>query len=58
MKDYMTIKQAADFLCVTRQTLRNWDQSGKLRPYRNPINKYRLYKKAQLIEILKSIRKI
>ena len=57
MEDYMTIKEAAEFLKVTGQTLRNWDNLGKLKPYRHPINNYRLYKKADLIKILKSIKK-
>ena len=57
MSDYMTIKEAAEFLKVTGQTLRNWDNLGKLKPYRHPMNNYRLYKKADLVKILKSIKK-
>jgi excisionase family DNA binding protein len=57
VSDYMTIKEAAEFLKVTGQTLRNWDNLGKLKPYRHPMNNYRLYKKADLVKILKSIKK-
>jgi excisionase family DNA binding protein len=57
MKDYLKIKEAAEYLNVTAQTLRNWDNDGKLKPYRNPMNKYRLYKKADLDKILKGIKK-
>jgi len=57
MTEYFTIKQAADYLNVTGQTLRNWDKSGKLKPYRHPMNNYRLYKKADLDRLLKSIKK-
>jgi len=57
MEYYMTIKEAAEFLKVTGQTLRNWDNLGKLKPYRHPMNNYRLYKKADLVKILKSIKK-
>ena len=57
MEDYMTIKEAAEFLKVTGQTLRNWDNLGKLKPYRHPMNNYRLYKKTELVKILKSIKK-
>ncbi len=57
MSEYMTIKEAAEFLKVTGQTLRNWDKLGKMKPYRHPMNNYRLYKKADLIKILKSIKK-
>jgi DNA (cytosine-5)-methyltransferase 1 len=57
MSEYMTIKEAAEFLKVTGQTLRNWDKLGKMKPYRHPMNNYRLYKKADLLKILKSIKK-
>ena len=57
MEDYMTIKEAAEFLKVTGQTLRNWDNLGKLKPYRHPMNNYRLYKKVDLVKIIKSIKK-
>ena len=53
--DYITIQQAAKLLGVTPLTLRNWDKQGKLKAYRHPINKYRLYRRDQ-IEIL--LRKI
>ena len=58
MKDYLQIKEAAEYLNVTTKTMRNWDEAGKLKPYRNPMNKYRLYKKADLDKLLKKIRKI
>ena len=35
MSEYMTIKEAAEFLKVTGQTLRNWDKLGKMKPYRH-----------------------
>ena len=57
MSDYMTIKEAAAFLKVTGQTLRNWDKLGKLKPHRHPMNNYRLYKKSELVKILNKIEK-
>ncbi len=30
-------------LGVSKETLRNWDKAGKLKPVRNPINNYRMY---------------
>jgi MerR family copper efflux transcriptional regulator len=54
-KDYLTIKGAADFLGVTPTTLRNWDRQRKLVPVRHPLNGYRLYKKADLEELLRSL---
>ena len=45
---YYNIKQAAKILHVTPLTLRNWDKQGKLKPYRNPANNYRVYRADQL----------
>ncbi|OIO48153.1 MAG: hypothetical protein AUJ32_01290 [Parcubacteria group bacterium CG1_02_40_82] len=45
---YITIKKAAKLLHVTPLTLRNWDKAGKLKPYRHPLNKYRLYRLDQI----------
>lgn len=54
-KNYLTIKEVAKILGVTPQTLRNWDKSGKLKPYRNPINNYRVYKPEQIKLFLREI---
>lgn len=55
LQEYMTIKDAAAFLGVTPNTLRNWGSTGKVPEYRNPINNYRLYKEADLSELLGKI---
>lgn len=57
MSNYVTIKEAAEFLKVTGQTLRNWDKAGTLVPHRHPMNNYRLYKKSALEKLLKKIEK-
>ena len=57
MKNWMTVKEASEFLNVTGQTLRNWDKTEKLVPHRHPINNYRLYKKSDLEKLLKKIKK-
>lgn len=54
-KKYYTIKQAAKILGVTPLTLRNWDRSGKLKPYRHPVNNYRIYKAQELELFLRKI---
>jgi len=48
LKDYLTIKDAAQLLGVNPATLRRWDNKGKLKTLRHPINRYRLYKKEDL----------
>jgi excisionase family DNA binding protein len=55
-RDYLTVKEAAEFLGVTTATLRNWDRRGKLIPVRHPVNQYRLYRKTDLEELLNSLK--
>lgn len=54
--DYMKIKDAAIFLGVTPNTLRNWEREKKIMVYRNPQNSYRLYKKEDLENLLSNIK--
>ena len=56
LDEYFTIKHAAMYLGVSPSTLRNWDRSGKLASHRNPMNGYRLYKKADLKVLLQRIQ--
>jgi DNA (cytosine-5)-methyltransferase 1 len=42
VKNYLSISETAELLSVSKQTLRRWDKSGKLKPTRMP-NKYRVY---------------
>ncbi len=53
MKDFIQIDEASKILNVTTMTLRRWDKAGKLKAYRHPINKYRLYKKSDIEELLR-----
>lgn len=55
LDDFFTIKEAAEFLGVSPNTLRNWHRDGKIPVYRNPINDYRLFKKADLDKLLRQI---
>jgi len=52
---YITIKEASKLIHVTPLTLRNWDKKGILKPYRNPINNYRLYRLDQIEGFLRRI---
>jgi len=56
LDDYLTIKKAAAFLGVSPSTLRNWDKTRKLSSYRHPINRYRLYLKADLQALLQNVK--
>lgn len=51
-KDYLRVGEAAKFLGICMQTLRNWEKKGKFKTYRHPISSYRLYKREELESIL------
>ena len=57
LRDYLLIKDAAALLGVSAATLRNWERAGKVTAYRNPINGYRLFRKADLDELLTRIQR-
>ncbi|MSU45142.1 MAG: MerR family transcriptional regulator [Candidatus Zambryskibacteria bacterium] len=52
---YITIKQASKILGVAPLTLRNWDNSGKLKAHRHPMNNYRVYKIEDLEKVIMEI---
>ena len=52
---YLTIKEAAEFLGVSANTLRNWGRGQKVPMHRNPINGYRLFKRSDLESLLEQI---
>ncbi len=54
---YLTIREAARFLGVSVNTLRNWGRDGKVPMFRNPINDYRLFLRADLEQLLQQIEK-
>jgi DNA-binding transcriptional MerR regulator len=56
VNEYMSIKQASEFLGVTPNTLRNWEMANKVSVNRNPMNHYRLYDKEVLEQLLKNIQ--
>ena len=57
LNQYLTITDAAEYLGVSPNTLRNWGRDGKLTMYRNPINGYRLFQQSDLDELLEKIAK-
>jgi DNA (cytosine-5)-methyltransferase 1 len=48
IKNYYTLPEVADMLGKTKETLRRWDNNGKLTAVREPMSNYRVYKKEQL----------
>src|SRR3989338_8085344 len=51
VNEYITIKEAAKILGVSKITLRNWDKAGKLQAHRHPLNNYRIYKTGDIEKI-------
>ncbi len=54
MKGYMQVTEAAKYLGVTANTLRNWEKAGQIKVYRFIINKYRFYKKEDLDQFMET----
>lgn len=52
LDEYLQITEAAAFLGVCRNTLRNWGRTGKIPEYRHSVNNYRLYKRDDLESLL------
>ena len=52
LDEYLRIKQAAEYLGVARNTLRNWEAAGKIPVHRHPVNGYRLFLVSDLDELL------
>jgi excisionase family DNA binding protein len=53
LRDYLRISEAAEYLGVSPNTLRNWENAGKVLAVRHPVNGYRLFKKHDLSALLK-----
>jgi excisionase family DNA binding protein len=53
--DLITIAEAARLLAVSLPTLRRWDESGKFKARRHPINSYRMYLRTDVLKLRKRI---
>lgn len=54
-KGLVTVKEAAKLFDVSTQTVRRWDQKGRLKAVRHPMNNYRVYRLIELKEIAKKL---
>ena len=52
MSKYYSINEFSKILGVSAQTLRNWDNSGKLHPHHTSSNGYRYYSHEQLNQVM------
>ena len=53
LDEYVRIAEAAEYLGVHQNTLRNWGRTGKIPEHRHPVNNYRLFKISDLDKLLK-----
>ena len=51
LDDYLKIAEAAEYLGICQNTLRNWGRDGKIKEYRHSMNNYRLYKVSELRKV-------
>ena len=51
----LRVKEAADLLGVSPNTVRAWGAAGKIPEYRHPVNGYRLYRREELENLLRRI---
>ncbi|MCW3106938.1 MAG: yhdJ [Segetibacter sp.] len=56
MEKNFSIKEAAEKLNVSTETLRRWDKSGKFYSKRHPINNYRIYSEEQLNNLVEEMQ--
>lgn len=55
LEEFCTVQEAAEFLGVSPNTIRNWQRDGKIPSYRHPMSNYRLFKRYDLEEVLRRI---
>lgn len=56
MEKYLTISQVAELLRVSSETLRRWDNNGKFKSFRHPINNFRVYSEEQVNEFIEEFQ--
>ena len=55
LSEYMHTSEAAEYLGVHHNTIRNWAARGDLPMRRNPVNGYRLFKRSDLDKFLRRV---
>jgi len=56
LDEYLTISEAAEYLGVSPNTLRNWENADKIVAHRHPVNGYRLFKQEELDALLNQVQ--
>jgi excisionase family DNA binding protein len=54
---YLRVKEAAELLGVSPNTVRAWGAAGKIPEYRHPANRYRMYKRTDLERVNQQVER-
>ncbi|MFO0903732.1 MAG: helix-turn-helix domain-containing protein [Pirellulales bacterium] len=57
LTEYVQTAEAAEILGVAQNTLRKWAKRGEIPMHRNPVNGYRLFRRADLETFLHNIER-
>ena len=57
LRDFLRIAEAAEYLGVSSNTLRKWENAGKVAAHRHPVNGYRLFRREDLDVLLRQVRR-
>ena len=55
MSELLTLAEASEYIGKSKETLRRWDNEGKLPAVREPMSNYRLYRKTDLENLYGSL---
>lgn len=58
LKVFLRISDAAEYLGVSPNTLRNWENAGKIAAHRHPVNGYRLFRREELDLVLQQVQQV
>lgn len=56
LDEYVKVSEAAAILGISPNTLRAWAENAKIPSTRNPVNGYRLFRRADLEAILERVK--
>ncbi|WP_144981408.1 helix-turn-helix domain-containing protein [Gimesia aquarii] len=56
LQNFLRISEAAEYLGVSPNTLRNWENAKKIAAHRHPVNDYRLFKQEELDALLSQLQ--
>ena len=51
MNDYITLAEVSELVGKSKETLRRWDNEGKLSAVREPMSNYRVYRKSEVLTL-------